>query len=229
MSMTRFPGGLSTRKSIDALGNYTHPDPTDQHLFMDDFNIYAAANWTVTLVGTGTAAIVAGDGGILALATTAANNDAVSLQKTGEGFTFETGKPAWFKARFKVSALTSVVVAGLQITDTTPEDVTDGIYFLSTTGTGAVTLYVRKNATTGSATLAVGTLVADTYTELAWYWDGKDTVSAWQDGVQKGSITGVAASYLPDANTTISFAARSTTAAIKTASFDYIFASKSRR
>ena len=229
MSVTRLPSGLSTRKSTDPLGSYTAPDPTDEHRFFDDFNFYTSGNWTLTAVGTSTAALAAGDGGLLALTTGTTSSDSASIQKITEGFTFETGKSAWFKVRLKVSALTSVIVAGLQITDTTPEDVTDGIYFLSTATTGALTLLVRRNATTGSTSVSAGTLVADTFTDLAWYWDGKDTVSAYQDGVLKGSVSGVAASYLPDAATTISLAARTTTAAAKTATVDYFFASKSRR
>lgn len=229
MSMTRFPNGLATRKSTDPFGEYTHPDQTDEHRFIDDFNNYTSTSWTVTVVGTSTPALVAGDGGLLGITTSTANNDSAFLQKLPESYSFETGKPAWFGCRFKVSALTSVVVFGLQVTDTTPEDVTDGIYFLSTTGTGAITGYVRKNATTGSASTSVGTLVADTYTELAWYWDGKDTVEFYQDRVLKGSITGVAANYLPDTTTAISFGLRTTTAAAKTMTVDYFFASKSRR
>jgi len=229
MAVTRLPTGLATRKSTDPLGNYTRPDPTDAHQFMDDFDFYTSTAWTTTVVGTSTPALVAGDGGILSIATSTANNDSAFMQKTTEGFSFETGKPMWFKSRFQVSALTSVVVMGLQVTDTTPEDVTDGIYFLSTVTTGAITAYVRKNATTGSTSVACGTLVAATYTELGWYWDGKDTVSFYQDGVLKGTVTGVAANYLPDTTATVSFGLRTGTAAAKTMLVDYVFASKSRR
>lgn len=229
MSVTRLPNGLSTRKPTDPFGAYFHPDQTDEHRYIDDFNAYTSTAWTNTVVGTSTPALVAGDGGLLAIATSTANNDSSFLQRVPEGYSFETGKPAWFSARFKVSALTSVVVMGLQVTDTTPEDVTDGIYFLSTTGTGAVTAYVRKNASTGSASASCGTLVADTYTELAWYWDGKDSVSVYQDRVLKNTITGVAASYLPDTTTTISFGLRTTTAAAKTMTVDFFYISKSRR
>lgn len=229
MSMTRFPGGLATRKSTDPFGNYTHPDQTDEHRFFDDFNNYTASSWTITVVGSSTPALVAGDGGLLGITTSGSNNDSAFLQKLPESYSFEVGKPAWFGARFKVSALTSVVVMGLQVTDTTPEDVTDGIYWVSTTATGALTGYVRKNATTGSSSVSCGTLVADTYTELAWYWDGKDTVTFYQDRVARGSITGVAASYLPDTTTAISFGLRTTSAAAKTMTVDFVFASKSRR
>lgn len=227
-SPTRFPGGVGTRRKPDPLYNYSHPDPTDIHRFFDDFDTYTSGQWTATVTGTGTTALTAGDGGLLASVTSGASSDANYLQKTTEGFSFEVGKPAWFKTRFKVSALTTVVAIGLQVTDTTPEDVTDGIYFLSTVTTGAVTLYCRKDATTGSATGTGITLVADTYTEIAWYWDGKSEVQYFQDGVQKGAITGATA-YLPDTTTTPSFGIRTTTAAAKTLTIDYILAAKSRR
>jgi hypothetical protein len=229
MSMTRFPNGLATRKSTDPFGQYFHPDQTDEHRYAEDFNNYTASAWTVTVVGTSTPALVAGDGGLLGITTSTANNDSAFLQRSPEGYSFETGKPCWFSARFKVSALTSVVVMGLQVTDTTPEDVTDGIYFLSTTATGAITGIVRKNATTGSSSVSCGALVADTYTELAWYWDGKDTVTFYQDRVAKNSITGVAANYLPDTTVTPSFGLRTTTAAAKTMTVDFFYISKSRR
>lgn len=229
MSMTRYPNGLSTRGSRDPFGAYTHPDDTDQHLYHNDFNLYAATDWTITVVGSSTPALTAGDGGLLAITTSASSGDSAFLQKTIGSFTFETGKPAWFGCRFKVSTLATTVVFGLQVIDTTPLDVTDGIYFLSTTATGAITGICRKNASTGSTSVAVGTLVADTYTELAWYWDGKDTVAFYQDRVQKGSVTGVAASYLPDTTTTVSFGIQTDSANARTMTVDYFTAAKSRR
>lgn len=229
MSVTRLPAGLATRKSIDPMGNYTRPDPTDAHQFMDDFDIYGSTNWTITVVGTSTPTLTAGDGGLLAVTTSAASADSAFLQKTTEGWSFETGKPMWFSVRCKVSTLATTFQAGLIVTDTTPLDATDGIYFLSTTATGAITGFVRKNATTGSTSVAMGTFRADTFTELAWYWDGKDTVNFYQDRVLTGSVTGVAASYLPDTTATPSFGVRTDSANARTLTMDYIFAAKSRR
>jgi len=229
MSMTRFPNGLSTARSIAPFGAYTHPDPTDQHAYENDFNTYTSTDWTITVVGSSTPALTAGDGGLLAITTSASPGDSAFLQKTIASFTFETGKPAWFAARFKVSTLATTAVIGLQVIDTTPLDVTDGIYFLSTTATGAVTGICRKNASTGSTSAAVGTLVADTFTEFAWYWDGKDTVAFYQDKVLKSSVTGVAASYLPDTTCTMSFGIQTDSANARTMTVDYIAVAKSRR
>lgn len=229
MAVTRLPAGLSTRKSTHPFGQFTRPDPTDAHIWMNDFDQYTAGDWTITVVGTSTPALVAGDGGVLGITTSGTSADSTFLQKTIGAFTFETGKQAWLACRFKVSTLATTVAVGLQVVDTTPLDVTDGIYFLSTTATGAVTGICRKNATTGSTSVAAGTLVADTFTELAWYYDGKDTVTFYQDGVVKGSVTGVAASYLPDTTTTVSFGIQTDSANARTMTVDYFLAAKSRR
>ncbi len=228
-AVTRYPKGLSTRGKNDPFGSYMHPDETDQHLFFDDFNAYTATNWTITVVGTSTPALVAGDGGLLGITTSGASGDSAFLQRTIASFTFETGKPAWFGCRFKVSTLTTTAVIGLQVIDTTPLDVTDGIYFLTTTGTGAITGIRRKNATTGSSSVAMGNLVADTYTELAWYWDGNDTVTFYKERVPGGSITGVAANYLPDTVCTVSMGVQTDSANARTMTVDYFCAAKSRR
>ncbi|MBS87148.1 hypothetical protein [Sphingobium sp.] len=226
---TRFPSGVTNSRPTAPLGNYGLPNPVSYHEFHNDFDFYTSGSWTNTTTGTGTVALTAGDGGLLAIVTSATSADNVFLQKTTECFLMETGKPAWFAARFKVSAATTSSVAiGLQVTDTTPLDVTDGIYFLVSTGSANVSIICRKNASTGSTSATVGTLVSDTFTELAWYWDGKDTVAYFQDGVQKGSLTGVASAYLPDTTLTPSMGIQTGSAAAKTLTVDYLFASKAR-
>ena len=66
------------------------------------------------------------------------------MQKTPAAFSFTPGKKAFFKCRFKVSDATqSDVVIGLQVIDTTPLDVTDGIYFLKPDDAATVNFVVR--------------------------------------------------------------------------------------
>ncbi len=225
---TRFPNGIGTTRSIAALGQFGQPDPMQYHLYHNDFDLFTSASWTNTTTGTGTAALTAGDGGWLALATSATSADNVFLQKTTEGFALNPGKQGWFKARFKVSALTSQIVIGLQVTDTTPLDVTDGVYFLSAASTGVVTAICRKNATTGSTSVTAGTLVADTFVEVAWYWDGKDSVEVFWNDVKVGTMTGIAANYLPDTTMTPSFGVQTSTATAKTMTIDYVMVATKR-
>jgi len=227
---TRFPSGIGNVAKRDAYGQLGMPDPTRYHNYMDDFDRYLASEWTVTTVGTTpTAALTNADGGEILLTTTAGATDSIFLDKVGEGFLMEAGKPAFFKSRFKMSdANTCNLVVGLQVTDSTPLDVTDGIYFLKSTGSTALQAIVRKDATTGSNSIAsVATIANATYYTVGWYYDGKSEVQFFVNDIQVGTLSGTSA-YLPDTTLTPSFGIQNGAAAIKTANFDYISAIKYR-
>ena len=65
-SPTRFPAGVSTQVVGSTLGQFPLPDPTDISVDFEDFNLYTAANWTVTNTDTHqTIGLVAGNGGII--------------------------------------------------------------------------------------------------------------------------------------------------------------------
>ncbi len=139
------------------------------------------------------------------------------------------GKPTWFKARFKVNDATqSDFVIGLQVTDTTPLDATDGIYFQKDDGDAFLDVYCRKNATTGSTSAtAIATVVDDTYMTVGWYYDGKASVYYFVNDVMLGKLDG-SATFLPDAILTVSFGVQNGEAVIKTMSVDYILAARVR-
>lgn len=228
-SPTRFPGGMTTTTSETTLGQFLAPDPSKLHAYWEDFDYYAAADWTVTETQAGaTQALTDADGGVLLLTNSAADDDLVALQKVGEGFLMEAGKRAWFKARFKVSDATqSDLVIGLQVTDTTPLDVTDGIYFLKSDGSTTLSAICRKNASTGSTSLTAGTVANDIWLTVGWYFDGKSSVAVFVNDVQVGTLDG-SSTYLPDTELTVSFAIQNGEAAAKTMSVDYILAAKER-
>lgn len=231
--VTNFDGGVSTAAQGATLGYFTMPDPSAAHVYFNDFDSYVAANWTVTVTqaGTGSAteALTNADGGILLITNDDADNDAVFFNKVGESFSMTAGKAAWFKCRFKTSDATqSDIVFGLQVTDTTPLDVTDGIYFLKADGVATVDVFCRKNATTGSTTAAaIATMADDTYITLGWYYDGAGSVSYFVNDVKIGTLDG-SATYLPDTTLTVSFGIQNGEAVAKTLSVDYIFAAKQR-
>lgn len=232
MAPTRYPFGVNNAAKNGPRNMLPMGDPTITHVFFDDFNIYGSANWTLTSTGSGTAALTAVDGGALILTNGAADDNNVFMQKTTEGFAITQGKKAWFGARFQTNEGTqSDIVFGLQVTDTTPLDVTDGIYFLKADDAATVQLIVRKNATTGSiATSQLGTLASATWTEWSFYYDGKQTVEAYIDGRKVASIdlTSTPTAYLPDTTLTISFGIQNGAAASKTLTTDYIFACTER-
>lgn len=204
-------------------------DPTLFHTYWNDFDVYTAGDWVVTETDAGaTQALTAGDGGLLLITNTAADNDLVSLQKTPAAYTFTVGKKAFFKARFKVSDATQTdIVMGLQVVDTTPLDVTDGVYFLKADGSTDIAIICRKDATTGSTTAsAIATLVSDTFIELGWYYDGVSKVTYSVDGTVTGALT--VTDYLPDTTTTISFAIQNGDGNARTMTVDYVAVLKER-
>lgn len=230
ISNTRFPYGLTNVGETNLFADMVQPDPTLFHEYWNDFDTYAAGDWTVTETQAGaTQALTAGDGGLLLLTNSAADDDLVALQKSPAAFTFTAGKKTFFRCRFKVSDATqSDVVIGLQVVDATPLDVSDGIYFLKADGSTSFSFICRKNATTGSTSAAsVATLADDTFIELGFYYDGESKVAYEVNGSVIGSLDASSA-YLPDTTCTVSFALQNGEAVAKTMTVDYIYAAKER-
>lgn len=226
---TRFPSGITNAQPYGPLGNLCTPDPSKTHQFFDDFDTYVAADWTVTEVGVATQALTAGDGGLLLVTNAAADNDSSFQQNLVASFLMEAGKRAFFKARFKVSDATqSDFQIGLIVTDTTPMDATDGIYFQKDDGDAQLDVYVRKNATTGStSTTNVATVVSDTFLVVGFEYDGKTTCSFFVNDVKVSSLD-ASSTYLPDTTLAVSFGVQNGEAVAKTMTVDYIFAAKER-
>lgn len=227
---TRFNNGINNAAKNSTLSDFVSMDPTKVHVFFDDFDHYTAADWTITTTeaGTGSAteALTNVDGGCLLITNDDADNDADFFNKVGESFLMESGKKAWFKARFKVSDATqSDFVMGLQITDTTPLDVSDGIFFIKDDGDANLDFHVEKNGTQTSAT-AIHTVVDDTFLTVGWHYNGDDEIKYFVDDVHQGTL---ATTNLPDdEELTISFGIQNGEAAAKTMTVDYIFAAKER-
>lgn len=226
MSATRFPTGISTNKKTQTLGEFGLPDMTSNHVYMNDFDIYTAAEWTVTDVGAATQAVADEDGGILVITNAAADDNSSFLQLASETYLFEAGKETWFKARFKISDATeSEFVMGLQITDTTPLDCTDGVFFQKADGAATVDFIAKKDNTASTAS-AVATLEDDTYFDLGFYYDGKSSITAYFNNAAAGSVD---TTNLPDdEELTISFGIQNGEAVAKIMSVDYIMAAKKR-
>lgn len=231
----RYPSGVSTNRPTQTLANYGMPDPTMWHTFFTDFDTFTATSWTITTTeagaGDATEALTDEDGGVLLVTNDAADDDADFFQKVGESFLMEAGKPAVFKARIKTSDATqSDIVIGLQVTDTTPLSVTDGIYFLKSDGAATVDFICRKNATTGSTSAsAVATMANNTWIVLGWYYDGKGNVECFVDDVKvAGGTLDASSTYLPDTELSVSFGLQNGEAVAKTLSVDYILAAKMR-
>lgn len=234
---TRFTGGLSTATPTNPLGDYGMPDPTAWHTWFDDFDNFEADQWVITTTETGagdaTEAVSNADGGVLVITNDAADNDADFLQWSGddasgvvETFKFIAGKKLFFKARLKVSDATqSDFVIGLQITDTTPLAVTDGVYWRKDDDDANLDFVVIKDSTATTAT-AAATAANDTWMTLAFYYDGKSGIEYYKDDAKLGTS---ALTNLPDdEELTISFGIQNGAGAAKSMSIDYIFVAKER-
>ena len=229
---TNFPYGVNNITAQNILGQLTQPDFTQSHTYFDDFDTYTAGNWTVTETQAGaTQALANVDGGVLLLTNSAADNDLNALQKVGKSFKFEAGKKLFFKARFAVSDATqSDFIIGLQITDSTPLAVTDGVYFGKDDGDADLDFVVVKDSTASTAT-AIATVANNTYLTVGFYYNGiNEIVYAASTNNNNPTILGkLAVTNLPDdEELTISFGIQNGEAVAKTMSIDYIFVSKER-
>lgn len=234
---TRFPGGVTTVGLDNPLAEFGMPDPTVWHCWFDDFDNFVADQWIITTTeagaGDATEAIASADGGILVLTNDAADDDRDFLQWSGndasttvETFKFASGKKLFFKSRFKISDATqSDLVMGLQITDTTPLAVSDGVYFRKDDGDALLDFVVIKDGTATTQT-GVATVVADTYLTASFYYDGVSSVHCF---VNDSFVGTSATTNLPDdEELTISFGVQNGEAAAKIMSIDYIFVAKER-
>lgn len=227
ISNTRFPFGVTNVGEENSLADLGMPSPTKFHTYMEDFDYYVAGDWTVTETDSGaTQALTDGDGGLLLVTNTAADNDLVGIQKKGESFRFASGKKLFFEARFKVSDATqSDLAIGLQITDTTPLDITDGVFFIKADGSTSVSFSVEKN-NTATTTASVATMANDTFITLGFNYDGGSVMEYCVNGVVAG--TSVTTNLPDDEDLAISFALQNGEAAAKTMTVDYIFVAKER-
>jgi len=236
-SPTRFPGGVTQARRNTTLGEFGLPDPTAYHVWFDDFDNFEADQWIITTTEAGASdaseAVSSADGGVLVLTNDTADNDLDFLQWSGddastaiETFKFASGKKLWFKSRFKVSDVTqSDFIMGLQITDTTPLAVTDGVYFRKDDGDTDLDFVVIKDSTATTTTMS-GLLANDTYVTVGFYYNGSNKIDIFVNDVRRGSS--VTTNLPDDEELTISFGIQNGEAASKSMSVDYIFVAKER-
>lgn len=224
---TRFPGGVNDANSRNPMYNIPQMDPTRYTVYFDDFQKYTAADWVITAVGTGTSALSSTvlTGGNLVVTTSAAGTDSRYHQAVAAGLKFTAGKKLVFKARWKVdSVLLGGVVMGLQIPDTTPADVTDGLFFIKTAASAA--LVGTTEASSTQSTVAMGNTVADTFCTTAITYEPREAVIAyWFNDVRIGStpLTNAPAAILSP-----SFGVLNGSAVARVLTVDYIYAAVER-
>ena len=205
------------------------PLPSDQthYGYFNDFMTYNSGDWTITTTedGTGSAteAMTSGAGGQFLITNAAGDNDHDFFNLKGESFKLSSSKRAYFSARFKVSDATqSDFVMGLQITDTSPLAVSDGVFFIKDDGDTNLDFIVEKDSTSTDTT-AIHTMADDTFVTVAWYIDPISSLVYYS--VNNAEPVGVVNTNLPDdEELTVSFGIQNGAAAAKTMTIDYITA-----
>ena len=203
------------------------PLPSDQthYGYFNDFMTYNSGDWTITTTedGTGSAteAMTSGAGGQFLITNAAGDNDHDFFNLKGESFKLSSSKRAYFSARFKVSDATqSDFVMGLQITDTSPLAVSDGVFFIKDDGDTNLDFIVEKDSTSTDTT-AIHTMADDTFVTVAWYIDPISSLVYY--AVNNAEPVGVVNTNLPDdEELTVSFGIQNGAAAAKTMTIDYV-------
>lgn len=222
---TRFPYGVTNVTKEDPLGLLGAPYPFKYHVYANDFDVYTAADWTVTATGTSPVALSDADGGVLTITTGGTENDGDFLEAQGESWTVESGKKLWMIARVKMSDATqSDFVFGLHSTSTTPQAAANRFLFEKVDGSAAVYFNSDDN-TNDEDSDTVATAVDATWLELAAYWDGKGTVTLYADGAK---VTKFTPTTVPTTELALGFGFLTGATAAITLDVDYIMVAKER-
>lgn len=230
----RYTNGVTTAAASETMGQFILPDITKAHIFFTDFDTYVANDWVVTETSAGaTEALSDGDGGLLVITATAADNDLIGLQSAKESFTIASGKKVWFKARFKVSDATqSELAVGLHVTDTAPIDSapSDGMYFRKDDGDALIDFVVRVDSADAAEATGLATLGDDTFIVLGFYFDGGTKVYAYINDqlVTTLTVTTTQLAALDDETLAVSAAFQTGEAEAQVSTVDFLLAAKER-
>lgn len=107
---TRETSGISTSAVNWLFGNYPFPTPPRLNEYFNDFNTYAAGDWTVTTGSTGSVGLTDGNGGLLLISSAGATNDIQAIQLVPKSFAFTTGSQMWFACNINLSSATLPLV-----------------------------------------------------------------------------------------------------------------------
>lgn len=230
---TRLTAGICTVPQYEPLGNYPLPDPFHTSgsvntsagtnlgsvSYVNDF--LTPSNITdMTSNFASSAASTTVAGGVLVYTPTLTT--AATAYKPGQFIQFVAGQKLWFTTRVAVSTLAGTARYGLQAGAVFTSD---SLMFVMTVTTGVVNLVSIVGSTTTVLLSGVGTMVAATYIDLGYYFDGNDLL-VYVNNVLVGRVTaptiGTSATTLTSVLMTP--AVQSTPATTETTSVDFILA-----
>jgi hypothetical protein len=229
MTATNYPDGVTNVIESAALGTFIAPDPSAAHAYFNDFDIYLATDWTVTLVGTGTQAIVSGDGGLLALVNSAANNDVDAIRLANTGFIIDPLKSFWIKSRLKIDDITNGQILFGLVDTMAAFNPSNGVYMFKNSGQIPTRLSIEKvNVVTSANADSIASATAnDTFFDCAITYNAQEgIIKGWINNSVFGTITNL--TNLPVVALAPAIGVKNGTAAARTLTVDYLMAAKQR-
>ena len=234
---THYPGGLSNTSPGDPLYMYPFLDPSKYHLYYTDFDLYTAADWTVTKSTTSaTNVITTGDGGLAAFGTgVSGTTSLISNQWKGNSgaatvgtFTFDTTKFFFMKVRVKTSVVASTrMMIGVAGTSTTPFDgVIDRVVLSAVAGAAILTVSASGGST---STSTAGTMTADTFCTIAVAYIPGTGFQVFFNDALASTLTSTANAPASTSNMSITMACDTTNTSTQTEmTVDYLLSAKER-
>lgn len=202
---TRYPSGVTNAGPNDPLGNIGFLDPTKWQVYFNDFHTYQADDWLETVVDGGadsgdTRTIEPTAGGVLKILNNDAAADSTNLRLGGantvEQFLLPTGKKAVLGAKFSSSDVDKNYLA-VALVEGTDVDLQGGlpndhVAIEVDTADANIDISVSKDGSATTAT-AVGTVAdyaagTNNLTEVILYYNGKDEIQVWVDGVKQSTL-----------------------------------------
>lgn len=227
---TNSPSGVGTAAIGSVLFGMGQQDPTNFHTFFTDFDTFLATDWTVTETQAGaTQALAAGDGGLLLLTNSAADDDINAIQLAVASFVIDLSKAFFLKCRLKVSdVLQSEVLVGL-VDTMAAFNPADGVYLYKADGAVPIRLSIENTGVTtnSSADSSATSAANDTFFNLGISYDPhKRKVMGWVDNTIFGSIIDL--TNMPTVALAPAIGLRNGEAVAKTMTVDYLFVAKER-
>ena len=222
IQMTNFENGVNNRNASALFGSMAQLDPSRFHNYMEDFDEFIAAQWT--LVTTGSTAQVAAEGGVLRLITGAVATNEESMIKLPDNFDITQPRPTYFRAKIEVDEATQCNI-NVGLADSAALAPANGVQFRKDTGDLDLDVIVRSPSADIDVALAVAAIADATSFTVEFYWDGQDRVYYGANGTPLGFLDASTLPVGPLAPTLSVFAGA---AGAVTLDLDYLFAATER-
>ena len=230
---SRLTAGLSTVTQVKPLANYPLPSPfntsgNSANTFNQAATMGVATYATDFIASTDLTAFTSSYASG-ALSTTLTGGNAVYTPtsatlgiayKTSQFLQFVAGQKLWFQTRVTLSTIAGVGRYGLQAGAVSTAD---SLMFVTTASTGVISLVSIVGSATTTLLSNIGTIVAATPLDLAYYFDGNDLLVY----VGNNLVGRVTAPTIGSSSTTLTSAiltpaVQSTPAATETTTVDWI-------